>query len=317
MDNVMLKMIRKAGFLFLCMWGSLLSVAQEGEGDTVVVQKDRPVRSPWESGYLIDQPTSLIPVKNTLEFVIQHKFGTVENGKSDLWGLYAPGSNIRLGLNFVVLKNVQAGWGITKKNMYNDFSLKWTLLEQTRANTIPVSVTAYGVMAIDGRSKSYFEGMRYYHSSEPVNPRVEHDFRTGGRLSYFSQLIVGRKFTEWLSLQAGASFSHYNLVAFTGDHDKIGAHIGGRVKFSPQSSFIFNYDIPLRIKNISEQREWVDHPEQNLALGLEVSTSTHAFQIYLGAADGIVPQDQLMFNRNKWQDKGLAVGFVITRLWNF
>jgi len=106
-------------------------------------------------------------------------------------------------------------------------------------------------------------------------------------------------------------------VARTGDHDKIGAHLGGRFKFSPQSSLIFNYDVPLKIKNISEQREWIAHPKENLALGLEVSTSTHAFQIYLGTADGIIPQDQMLFNQNDWKDKGLAVGFVITRLWNF
>lgn len=291
--------------------------AQEETVEPEAVQKDRPVRSPWESGYLIDNPTSLIPVKNTLEFVIQHKFGTVENGRSDLWGLYAPGSNIRLGLNYVLMTNFQVGWGITKKNMYNDFNARWTVVQQTRANRVPVSVTLYGVMAIDGRSQAYFNGMRYNHSSDPYSPLATYSYRTGQRFSWFSQLIVGRKVSERLSLQAAASFTHYNLVERTGDHDKIGAHLGGRFKFSPQSSVIFNYDIPLKIKSISEQREWVDHPRDNLALGLEVSTSTHAFQIYLGTADGILPQDQMLFNQNDWTDKGLAVGFVITRLWNF
>lgn len=297
-------------------FSGMLSAQDEAEVPEVV-EKDRPVRTPWESGYLIDNPTSLIPVKNTLEFVIQHKFGTIENGRSDLWGLYAPGSNIRLGLNYVLMKNFQVGWGITKKNMYNDFSARWTVFEQTRANRVPVSVTLYGVMAVDGRPQDYFDGMRYNHSSDPYHPLTTYPYRAGERLSYFSQLIIGRKFSERISLQAAASFTHYNLVARSGDHDKIGAHLGGRFKFSPQSSIIFNYDIPLKIKGISEQREWIDHPRENLALGLEVSTSTHAFQIYLGSADGIIPQDQMLFNRNDWRDKGLAVGFVITRLWNF
>jgi len=313
----MLIMKKIIPILFLLLSLCTYSFAQDEAEEAVAVEKDKPVRSPWESGYLIDNQTSLIQVKNTLEFAIQHKFGTIGNGRSDLWGIYAPGSNIRLGLNYVVLKNVQVGWGITKKNMYNDFNLKWTALEQTRANKVPVSVTLYGVMAIDGRSKDYFDGMRYFHSSDPDSPLSTYAFRSGARLSYFSQLIIGRKFNDWLSLQAAASFSHYNLVARTGDHDKVGAHLGGRIKFSPQSSIIFNYDIPLKIKDISEQREWIDHPRENLALGLEVSTSTHAFQIYLGAADGLIPQDQMMFNQNDWKNKGLAVGFVITRLWNF
>ncbi|HNQ37633.1 MAG: hypothetical protein KA780_02490 [Prolixibacteraceae bacterium] len=304
-------------FLLLVLPFCAIVMAQDETTEPEAPVRDRPVRSPWESGYLIDNPTSLIPVKNTLEFVIQHKFGTIENGRSDLWGLYAAGSNIRLGLNYVLFKNFQVGWGITKKNMYNDFSARWTLLEQTRANRVPVSVTLYGVMAIDGRSQEYYDGMRYNHSSDPYHPLTTYSYRPGQRLSYFSQLLIGRKFSERLSLQAGASFTHYNLVARTGDHDKIGAHLGGRFKFSPQSSLIFNYDVPLKIKNISEQREWIAHPKENLALGLEVSTSTHAFQIYLGTADGIIPQDQMLFNQNDWKDKGLAVGFVITRLWNF
>ena len=250
------------------------SFAQETEEAAPVPAKDLPVRSPWESSYLIDAQTSKVPVKNTLEFVIQHKFGSMDNGRSDLWGIYAPGANIRLALNYVLLKNFQLGWGISKKNMYNDFNAKWTILEQTRKNTVPVSVTLFGTLAIDGRSKDFFKSQQYYHSSDPVGPLVKHNFRPSERYSYFSQLIIGRKFTEWLSLQAGASFTHYNLVAKTGDHDKIGAHFAGRLKFSPQSSFIFNSDVPLKIKKISERREWIDHPKPNLACGLEVSTST-------------------------------------------
>jgi hypothetical protein len=304
-------------FIILFTGFTFASFAQETEEAAPVPAKDQPVRSPWESGYLIDAQTSKIPTKNTLEFVIQHKFGSMENGKSDLWGIYAPGANIRLALNYVPFKNVQVGWGISKKNMYNDFNAKWTILEQTRKNTVPVSVTLYGTLAIDGRSSDYFESQQYFHSSDPVGPMVKHSYRPSERYSYFSQLIIGRKFTEWLSLQAGASFTHYNLVAKTGDHDKIGAHFAGRVKFSPQSSFIFNYDVPLKIKQISEQREWIDHPKPNLACGLEVSTSTHAFQIYVGSSDGILPQEMMLFNQKDWKNKGLAFGFTITRLWFF
>lgn len=310
-------MKRIISLIFLLVGFLTFAWAQEETVEETVVEKDKPVRSPFESGYLIDQQTSVIKVPKTLEFVIQHKFGTVENGRSDLWGIYAPGANIRLGLNYVVAKNLQAGWGITKKNMYNDFNLKWTLLEQTRQNTIPVSVTLYGNVAIDSRSKKIFEEQQYWHSSDPDGVHTLHEYRWSQRLSYFSQLIIGRKFGEKLSLQAGASFSHYNLVDHTGDHDKIAAHLGGRFKFSPQSSLLFNFDLPLKIKNISEQREWTNHPKENLALGWEISTSTHAFQIYISAADGIVPQDMVMFNQNDWKNKGLCIGFVITRLWNF
>ena len=63
--------------------------------------------------------------------VIQHKFGTIENGHSNLWGIYGS-SNIRIGLNYVPFKNFQIGAGITKRYMTTDVNAKWTVLQQTR-----------------------------------------------------------------------------------------------------------------------------------------------------------------------------------------
>ena len=46
--------------------------------------ESKPVRSTFESGILIDQQTNNIPTANTLELLIQHKFGTIQNGITDL-----------------------------------------------------------------------------------------------------------------------------------------------------------------------------------------------------------------------------------------
>ncbi len=271
------------------------------EETTEETPKDKPVREPFSSGYLVDAQTTFIPAQNTLEYVIQHRFGMMENGVKDLWGIYAPGANVRMGLNYVVLKNVQVGWGIAKLNMYNDFNLKWTILEQTRQNTIPVAVALYGNMAIDCREDAEF-GTKYEFTD---------------RMSYFSQLIVGRKFTEWLSLQAGISFTHFNSVDSLMDHDKMGIHFNGRAKISPQGSFIFNYDLPLNIKGLSEHTTFTNPPKPNLVVGFEISTSTHAFQLFAGTSAGLLPQEIIMNNLNDFAKGGMSFGFVITRLWNF
>ena len=126
-------------------------------------------------------------------------------------------------------------------NMYFDFQVKYNVLQQTRKNTVPVAVTLYGNMAIDGEKKTAFEVGQ-------IQPIV---FLTV--LSYFGQVIVGRKFSDLFSLQATASFTHYNIVVEGLDHDKIGVGFNGRVKFSPQSSFLFQFDFPLQIEGISEQ----------------------------------------------------------------
>lgn len=268
---------------------------------------------PFESGILIDAQTTFIPDARTLEFIIQHKFGSLENGRSDLWGIYAPGSNVRLALNYVPLKNFQIGAGITKKNMYTDFNAKWTVLQQATKN-MPVSVTLFGNVAIDGRNAETFGTGKVVDTKGPTLPT---SVGFSERLSYFSEAIVSRKFCDWFSLQAGASFTHYNMAGWDYNHDVIGIHVNGRVKFSPQGSFIFTYDKPLKIENITEQYTWDTHAKENLSFGVEFFTFTHAFQIYVGTADGILPQDMMMYNQKDWKDKGLAIGFTITRLWMF
>jgi hypothetical protein len=305
----------------LLLFVSVLSFAQDDATDsTAVVKDDYPVNATFESGSLIDAQTVVIPDKKTLEMVIQHKFGTIQNGSSDLWGIYGS-SNIRLGLNYVPVKNLQIGAGIIKRHMTTDVNAKLKVLQQTAKNTIPVSVALYGVIGIDGRPKAdYGDSVSVASPVGDVNK-----FAFTDRLSYFSQLIVGRKFSERISLQAAVSFSHYNVVNYQTkgkpyDHDKIGAHLNGRIKVTPQGSIIFNYDMPLKISKISEQAAWNDdHPasKPNLAFGYEVSTGTHAFQMYMASTTSILPQDNMMWNQNEMNNKGFAIGFVITRLWAY
>ena len=268
------------------------SLAQEAEQPAKKV--DKPVRSPFESSMLIDNQTNVIPVKNTLEMQIQHRFGPMDNGFKDLFGIYAPGANIRIGFNYSIIDRLMIGYGLTKKNMYSDFQAKYALLRQTRSGRIPVAVTLYGNMAIDSRDKEVF-GVNYSFTN---------------RLSYFGQVIVGRKFAEWLSVQVHGSYTHYNSVEKDTDHDKIGVGVNGRVKFSPQSSILFQYDHPFSVQGNSESKP-------NLGIGYEVSTSTHAFQIYVGTAQGIIPQDNYMYNLNDFTKGEMMFGFTITRLWSF
>ena len=264
-------------------------------------KKDKPVREPWSSGILIDQQTSFIPDVKTFESVIQHRFGSIDK-ISDLYGIYSPGANLRLGFNYVIFKNLQIGYGLTKGNMYNDFNIKWTVFEQTRKNKMPISITLYGNTALSGNADDYF-GL---------------DYKFENRVSAFSQLIIGRKFCEAFSFQTAVSFSHYNWVREGMDHDIIAWHAGARIKFSPQSSILINYDLPLKVEIISEQREFTNHPKANLSIGYEVSTGTHSFQFFVATANGIIPQNIAAKNQIDWKEKGgLHFGFMMNRLWGF
>jgi hypothetical protein len=267
----------------------------------------------FESNFLVDDQTTVVFDKKSLGFAIQHKFATMDDGISNLWGLYGAATNIRLALDYVPMKNLQIGAGISKTHMITDLSAKYSILRQTSDNKVPVSLAVYGVVGMDGRGASNFETGKVVDTKGETMP-VSIEFTD--KISYFSQVLVSRKFTEWLSIQGGASYTHYNMVAWDQNHDLFGLHALGRIKISPQSSLTFNYNQPLKIESISEQSEMPDYTP-TIAVGWQISTFTHAFQIYVSNAPSMLPMENMMYNRAKFNKDGIAIGFTITRLWAF
>ncbi|WP_227807506.1 DUF5777 family beta-barrel protein [Lutibacter profundi] len=231
---------------------------------------------------------------------MQHRFGLMNNGgANDLIGICAP-SNIRIGLSYAVHDRVTIGFGTTKFNRLQEFNWKVALLQQTRSNKMPVSVTYYGNFTIDARKK---ENFRYLSD----------------RYSNFNQLIIARRFNPKLSLQIAPSVSHYNVVKNTMRNDMVAIAFGGRYKISDQTSIMIDYSQPLT-------SFMLDNPSPGISFGVEFSTSAHAFQIFATNYNGIVPQQNYMFNQNDGFGtdspfgKGggqFLIGFNITRNYNF
>ena len=113
-------------------------------------------------------------------------------GENSLLGIYGS-SNIRIGLSYSILDWVTVGYGITKKNITSDFSLKVGILQQTRSGRTPLSVTYYGNVAIDGRSGDANDGVFLTKQD---------------RYSYFHQLIIAKRFSPNFSFQIAPSLSH-------------------------------------------------------------------------------------------------------------
>ena len=88
------------------------------------------------------------------------------------------------------------------------------------------------------------------------------------------------------------------------------SRLGGRYKISERTAIIANYDQPL-------SEHLTNNPHPNLSFGIELSTSSHAFQIFAGNYYGIVPQSNNVYNQNDYRDGQFLIGFNITRLWNF
>lgn len=287
----------------LLLFGIAFSVSAQDEEKAV----DKPIRPAFQSGYLIDNQTTYLPVEGTLEMVIHHRFGVTGNGSSDLWGIYAP-SNIRMGFNYSIKDYLQIGIGTTKFKKFQDLTYKVLLLQQTRSGRIPVSIAFYGNVALDARDEAVFG--------------VDYEF--AHRFSYFNQLIISRKINEMFSVQLAPSFSHFNIVEQGLQNRYVGISFNGRARISPQTSILFHYDTPIEIDGLLVKGQagldgTFEHelPKANIGIGVEISTSTHAFHIFLASGQGILPQENMLFNRNDFFDGGMLLGFNMTRLWNW
>lgn len=296
--------------------------------------KVKPVKNTFQSVWIIDNQTVLVPIKGTFEMDIMHRFGTVKNGYDDLWGFFAP-SNIRLGVAYAPINKLYLGAGITKNKMLWDGSAKYSIITQTKGK-YPVSVTYYGNMAYDTRK-------------DPDKTIFKYNTE---RISFFNQLIIARKVTNKLSVQVAPSVSHQNSVnGYYTKNDSTGKAIfkkmkfdhfaiavAGRYKLTNVTSLMINYDQPIT-------KHATNNPDPNLAFGFEFNSSGHSFQLFVGNYSFLNPQQNNLYNLNspfssndlskthpdrypdnpstpkdesvKVRGGRFLIGFNITRLWNW
>jgi hypothetical protein len=280
-------MIQKFKLLILLML-SYPALAQDDAENTGKL----PIKSTFSSGFLIETPSIVTNFKGTLEFNIQHRFSTMQNGFSDLFGVYG-GANTRLALSYGITDRITLGIGTTQNNKLQDLNWKFSIMKQNREGSVPVSVSYFGNFVVDARDKEFFPPAATY--------RFIH------RFSYFTEIMIARKFNNILSLQFAPQFVYYNSVDTVHKNFNYGFSFGGRVKMWDSKSIIFELDQPL-IKN--------SNSKNNLALGFDISTATHAFQIFLTNYQGIIGQQNLVYNSNnpftKELSKNYMLGFNIT-----
>ncbi len=264
------------------------------------VKKLKPVKNTFEGIWIIDNQTVMVPIKGTFEMDIMHRFGIVKNGYDDFWGFFAP-SNIRLGFEYVPINNLMVGISITKANMTWEGYAKYAILKQTKGK-YPVSVTYFGDIAFDSRDKDNF-----VHFSD--------------RLMYFNQLIIARKISNKISVQVAPNHTHVNVLdgyfyepgkyRAIMNHDHFAVAFSGRYKLKESMAVLVNYDQP-----ITKHRS--NNPAPNISFGLELTTSSHGFQFFLGNYSAITPSRNNYFNNNdpRYLQQYL-IGFNITRLWNY
>jgi hypothetical protein len=283
----------KKALLFLLL--SLFVYPVFSQDEAPAEKSSKPVRFTFGTSILIDNQTVATTYKGGLELEIHHRFSLIEN-VHNLFGIYGA-ANTRLGLNYGITDRIMVGIGTTKDYQLQDLQWKYLILQQTEDNSMPVSLAYYGNIVADLRNKDAFGPADSYKAIH--------------RLSYFTQLIVARKLNGKFSVQLAPSAVYFNSVPQYSDsvyykNLNFGLSAGARANLFGNHSLILEYDQLLTKQELSDQ------PKPNLALGWEISTATHTFQVFATNYSDIINQRNLVFNKNNFTKGDYLFGFNIT-----
>ncbi len=230
--------------------------------------------------------------EGVLDFKISHRFGRLNGGAYELFGLDA--ASIRIGLDYGVTPWLNVGVGRSSVGkMYDGFMKVKFLRQQTGKRNIPISMLWVSDMAVSSLRNTNSDLDPYLNSH---------------RLFYTHQLIVGRKFTEGFSLQFMPSLVHRNLVLTRAEsNDVIVLGVGGRLKLSKRVALNMEYYYTL--PNQLDPRY-----TNSLSIGFDIETGGHVFQLHFTNSTGMVENAFMTETTGDWLNGDIHFGFNVSRV---
>ncbi len=229
--------------------------------------------------------------KGVMDVKISHRFGTLNNGAYQLFGL--DNATMRMGFDYGITNTLMVGIGRSTYQKTFDAFFKVKLLRQsTGKHKMPVTVSYVPTIALrtlnweDQSRKNYFSN----------------------RLSYTHQLIIGRKFSEGTSLQIMPTYIHRNFNEQTFEpNDLLAIGIGGRQKLSKRISFNVEYYQLLPSYKITGT-------SNSLSLGFDIETGGHVFQLHFTNSKGMTEKSFIGETIGTWGNGDILFGFNISRV---
>ncbi len=232
--------------------------------------------------------------KREMEFIFAHRFGRVNDGIYELFGLDQ--AYVRIGLEYGITDRLGAGFGRNSVDKTMDTYLRYKVLSQRTGGGMPVSVTAFGNMAV---------------KTSPKKEDAGYDITFQDRVSYTAQLLIARKITPALSLQLMPSYVHKNTVdQAIENNDQLALGIGGRLKVSRSvslnSEYYYRFDVP------------ENNPYYNsLGFGVDIETGGHVFQLVLTNTRGLTERAYITETEGDFFSGDIHLGFNVTRTFQF
>lgn len=292
--------LQKYALAFLAVLAPYFLYAQEDTSLLDLVGEPEAVEShaiaTFKGTRLINFHTIEVPGNRTLDFRIAHRFGTLNDGAYNFWGLDG-GASIRLSLEYSYEGRFAAGIGRTSFEKTFDGFAKYRLVRQGETAGPPVSVTLFG--------GSYLISMK--DPNRQINGFDKYE-KLSHRLSYASQVIVGRKFSDRFSLQVAPTFIHVNLAdELTDKNDAFVLALATRLKVTQRMALTAEYG--WRVNDYTDTQYY-----DSFGIGVDIETGGHVFQMHFTNSLGLTENQFFTRTNTKWGDAGVRLGFNISRV---
>ena len=229
-----------------------------------------------------------------LDFRISHRFGLLNSGAYNLWGLDQ--ANIHFSLEYGIFNWLMIGVGRgTYEKTFDGFTKFSILRQSTGAREMPVSVSVLTSVALNSLKWADTSRTNYFSS----------------RLSYTWQILVARKFSQEFSFQLTPTVVHRNLVGTELDpNDLFAIGAGGRLKLSKRISLNAEYYYLINANN-----KYMSQPVYNpLSVGVDIETGGHVFQIMLTNSLAMIEKGFIGETTGQWKKGDIHLGFNISRV---
>jgi len=265
----------------------LLSMVEKEEN------KKEYISSAFKSSRVVNGHSMEFIGKGVLDVRILHRFGTINSGVDNLYGLDQ--AAFRLGFDYGLGKSLTIGMGrSTTLGKDLDGFIKYRPIWQAKGGkgASPVSVVLV-------------TGMTY--ATAPWTDTSRENF-TSSRMAYYSEIIIGRKFNEWVSLQLTPTFVHRNLVELASEaNDVFALGVGGRIKITHRTAFVIDYSYVFSGLDKTVYKD-------PLSLGFDIETGGHVFQLHFSNALGMNEKTFLTKTTNSWGKGEIRFGFNLSRV---
>jgi hypothetical protein len=240
---------------------------------------------------LIDGHTVENVGKGVMDVKISHRFGKVNGGGYELFGL--DNATMRLGFDYGITNRLMVGIGrSTYEKTYDAFFKVKLLRQSTGKKNMPVTVSYVPTVA--------YKTLKFTDTSRK-------NYNTS-RLYFTHQLIIGRKFSEGFSLQLMPTYSHRNLVTLASEpNDLLAIGIGGRQKLSKRISLNAEYYYQLPNYKLSGTTN-------SLSVGFDIETGGHVFQLHFTNSQGMSERTFISETTGEWSKGDIFFGFNISRV---